>query len=181
MRRADGSGKGGVTLVGSMKLYVLRHGIAEEGSPARPDPERRLTDEGERRLRAVLARAHEAGVAPEAILTSPYRRAIETAEIAREELAVNSEWIPLTALVPAASPFDLWDELGRYRKLDSLLVSGHNPLLSEFVCTLIGAREWGVAMKKAALAFLEVDPVGGDPRGSLVWLLTPKSAGASSE
>ena len=42
---------------------------------------------------------------------------------------------------------------------------------------MIGAPGYGVEMKKAALAYLEVHGAGPHPRASLVWLLTPKSAG----
>ena len=58
-----------------MEIYVLRHGIAEEPKAGAPDSARALTDTGRERLRAVLEHAHEAGVKPSLILTSPYRRA----------------------------------------------------------------------------------------------------------
>ena len=40
-----------------MQIYLLRHGIAEDGKPGRPDSERALTDEGRDKLRRVLKRA----------------------------------------------------------------------------------------------------------------------------
>jgi phosphohistidine phosphatase len=64
-----------------VQIYLLRHGIAENTTP---DSERALTPEGREKLRRVLARARAADVALSLILSSPYRRAIETAEIAAE-------------------------------------------------------------------------------------------------
>ena len=44
-----------------MQIYLLRHGIAEDGKPGRPDSERALTEEGREKLRRVLKRARSAG------------------------------------------------------------------------------------------------------------------------
>ena len=65
-----------------MRIYLLRHGIAEEGIGKR-DSERALTDEGKKKLRDLLNLAKHAGVEPSLVMSSPYRRAQETAEAAR--------------------------------------------------------------------------------------------------
>ena len=94
-----------------MQIYLLRHGIAENGAPGRPDSERALTDEGREKLRRVLARARDAGASPSLILSSPYRRALETAEVAAGVLAYEGKVVKSRALVPEASPFDAWEEI----------------------------------------------------------------------
>ena len=70
-----------------MQIYILRHGIAEDAGPGQSDSERALTSEGKKKLRNVLRAAHEAGVTPALILTSPLKRAVQTAELAAEILA----------------------------------------------------------------------------------------------
>ena len=70
-----------------MQIYLLRHGIAEDAAPGRPDSERALTEEGRDKLRRVLRRARSADAAPSLILSSPYRRALETAALAAEMLS----------------------------------------------------------------------------------------------
>jgi phosphohistidine phosphatase len=85
-----------------VQIYLLRHGIAEDSTP---DSERALTAEGREKLRRVLARARSADVTPSLILSSPYRRAIETAEIAVEVLGYQGKVVKTRALVgnpPAA-------------------------------------------------------------------------------
>ena len=79
-------------------------------------------------------------------------------------------------LVPWVSAFELWEELSAWKKQPALLLCGHNPQLSELVSAAVGAHAWGVEMKKGALACLEVESFGAGPRGSLVWLLTAKTA-----
>ena len=66
-----------------MQIYLLRHVIAEDAKPGHPDSERPLTAEGRDKLRRVLKRARTADLDPSLILSSPYRRALETAEIGR--------------------------------------------------------------------------------------------------
>jgi phosphohistidine phosphatase len=159
-----------------MKLFVLRHGIAEDVSPSGADADRRLTETGKSKLRRVLARAREADVRPATILASPLVRAKETAEIARMELGFADEAVVTDKLVPWGPVAELWEELRALQKLSPLLLCGHNPQLSEFVSAVVGARAWGVDMKKGALACLEIETFGAEPRGTLVWLLTAKTA-----
>ena len=69
-----------------MEIYILRHGEAEVRESGRADGDRKLTAAGKRDLKAVLKVARKLGVAPQVILTSPLRRAQETAKIAAEVL-----------------------------------------------------------------------------------------------
>src|SRR5215471_14121561 len=94
-----------------MQIYILRHGIAEDPKRGHPDSDRALTDEGREKLRRVLKRARAAGVTPAAILSSPYRRAVETAEVAAKELDYAGEIKRTRALIPEASPSEIWNEL----------------------------------------------------------------------
>jgi phosphohistidine phosphatase len=120
-----------------MQLYLLRHGIAENGRPGARDADRALTPEGKKKLREVLRTAARAGVAPDYILTSPYLRAVETAEIASEVLRFKSDMIRSKALVPESSPEDLWEEVRVYKGAGQILVSSHEPLLSRAVAYLL--------------------------------------------
>ena len=87
-----------------MQIYLLRHGIAEDAKPGQPDAERALTGEGRDKLRRVLKRARTADLEPSAILSSPYRRAVETAAVAAEVLGYKGEIARTRALEPEASP-----------------------------------------------------------------------------
>ena len=72
-------------------------------NPDSPDAERPLTGEGRDKLRRVLKRARTADLDPSLILSSPYRRAVETAAVAAEVLAYKGEIVRTRALVPEAS------------------------------------------------------------------------------
>jgi len=156
-----------------MQIYLLRHGIAEDGKPGRPDSERALTDEGRAKLRRVLKRARTADVTPSLILSSPYLRAMETAEVAVEVLRYQGEIVQSRAFVPEVSPQEAWEEIRVHSKEESVLVASHEPLMSSMTAFLLGCTALQVDMKKAALVRIDVERFGAEPRGILKWMLTP--------
>ena len=151
----------------------MRHGIAEERAAGAPDAERALTDTGREKLRAVLERARAAGAKPSLILTSPYRRAQETARIAGHLLGCG-QIVKCEALTPESSPESVWEAIRAYRREDSVLLAGHEPLLSATVAFLLGAPALRVDLKKAGLVCVEQESFSGTPRGVLKWMLTPR-------
>jgi len=159
-----------------LRVYVLRHGIAEDAPPGGSDADRALTQEGKQKLRRVLERARDSGVDPGLILTSPLKRAVETAEIAATVLRVGSELVRTNTLLPAGSPERVWKEI-RAHKVEELLIAGHEPLLSGVVAYLLGSPAVQVNMKKAALVSIELETAHPQPGGALNWMLTPKIAG----
>ena len=158
-----------------MRIYVLRHGIAEERRPGRPDAARKLTPEGKQKLSRVLERARQAVPPPGLILSSPLVRAVETAAIAAEVLGYRGDIVETDALLPASTPQQLWQEIQRRKDAESLLLSGHEPHLSASIAFLLGAPGILIDLKKGALVHLQVEP-GGNPRAVLQWMLTAKLA-----
>ncbi len=159
-----------------MQIYVLRHGIAEDAPPGGSDAVRALTQEGKKKVRAVLECARRASVHPDVILTSPLKRAVETAEIAAAVLGVPGESIRTNALAPSGSPERVWKEI-RARQAEGILLAGHEPLLSMVVAFLLGCPALQIRMKKAALVSIEMETKQTQPQGTLLWMLTPKLAG----
>jgi phosphohistidine phosphatase len=159
-----------------VQIYLLRHGIAEDASPGRPDSERALTAEGREKLRRVLQRARDAGVTPSLILSSPYRRALETADVSVEVLGYRGKVVKTRALVPEASPFDTWKEIRARPEERAILLASHEPLMSSLVAHLLASPGLAVDMKKAALVRVDCDRIGPEPKGVLKWMLTPATA-----
>jgi phosphohistidine phosphatase len=159
-----------------MEIYILRHGEAEMRQPGHADGDRKLTSYGKRDLKAVLKVAHKLGVAPQVILTSPLRRAQETAKIAAEVLH-SKHIVETKSLLPDASPDLVWKEIGAQQKVDCILIAGHNPHLGSLMAMLLEAALM-VDLKKGALVRITTQSRLGPPRGVLKWLLTPKIAKA---
>jgi phosphohistidine phosphatase len=159
-----------------VELYLLRHGIAEDRSPSGRDPDRRLTEEGREKLHRVLKRAAAAGVEPSLIISSPYTRAVETAEVAASELKYKGEILRAATLVPDSSPPSVWGEIREHREESSILLAGHEPLFSATVAWLLGSSHEMVEFRKAGLVRIDIHGFGAVPRGILQWMLTPKIA-----
>jgi len=159
-----------------MRIYILRHGIAENASARTPDFKRELTDEGRKKLAGVLRLARRAGVKPELVVSSPLVRAVQTAEMAREVLQVEATIHQTPALVPEGNPRKVWEELRELRNLEGVLLAGHEPLLSSLTAWLLGSPELQVHMGKAALVSIEMDQFRGEPHGILRWMISPKLA-----
>ena len=77
---------------------------SEDARPGQADADRALTREGKQKLRALLRRLARGGVRPALILTSPYLRARQSAEIARDVLAPDAMIVPARALSPGSTP-----------------------------------------------------------------------------
>ena len=159
-----------------MQIYLLRHGIAEDGIPGRPDSERALTSEGKDKLRRVLKRARAAAVDPSVILSSPYRRAVETAEVAVDVFDYKGKVVRTRALVPEASPAEAWDEIRSRKGETAILLASHEPLMSSMTAFLLNSPGMFVDMKKAALLRVDCETFGPEPRAVLKWMLTPSLA-----
>jgi phosphohistidine phosphatase len=158
-----------------MQLYILRHGIAEDTAPGGSDADRALTRQGKAKLRLVLECAHAAGVRPGVIMTSPLKRALETAELAASILEVKRDLTKTPALSPTSSPQRVWSEV-RAHKTEELLIAGHEPLLSRFVAFLLRCPALRLDLKKGAMVRVDLETVGPEPHGVLKWILTPKLA-----
>ena len=156
-----------------MQIYLLRHAIAEDAPPGQPDSERGLTEEGRQKLSRVLKRAKAAGVSPALILSSPYRRAVETADAAAKEFGYGGKISRTRALLPNAGQFELWEEIRTLKDQPAILLAGHEPMMSAMVAFLLNSPGLEVDMKKAALVRVDCDRFGPAPQGVLKWMLTP--------
>ena len=163
-----------------MEVYLLRHGIADDDSPTGRDADRQLTAEGRRKVGDVMRTIAAAGVAPEVIVSSPYVRARQTADIACEVLKYKDEVHLSGALVPDSDPQQVWQEIRNlYRGAHSILVASHEPLMSRCTGFLLGYPDLLVDFKKGAIVRIDIDQFGIQPRGLLRWMLVPKLAASA--
>ncbi|SPE33000.1 putative phosphohistidine phosphatase, SixA [Candidatus Sulfopaludibacter sp. SbA3] len=159
-----------------MQIYLLRHGIAEDAAPGHPDSERALTSEGKEKLRRVMKRARAAGVSLSLMLSSPYKRAVETADIAADVLGYKGKILRTKALVPNASPHDTWDEIRACQDESAILLASHEPLMSSLAAMLLNSPSLAIDMKKAALVRVDCESIAAHPRCILKWMMVPAVA-----
>jgi phosphohistidine phosphatase len=157
-----------------MELYVLRHGIAvERGTPGyKKDSDRPLTPEGEDKMRQIADAMRGMDLKFDLILSSPFARAEQTANIVAGEL---DEEVTFTKyLEPGGNALELIGEINDEKPQRVLLV-GHEPDLSSFISVLItGGSEATIDLKKGGLCKLTTDKLVFGQCAMLNWLLTPK-------
>ena len=162
-----------------MKLFLLRHGLAVEPgtSGCTRDSERPLTPEGRRKIRRVAGALARLDLKPDAILTSPYVRAHQTAEIVAATLRLNKR---LHLCQDLASGGDVNKLIGginrRFANAVSVMLVGHEPDLSRLASLLVSGKPDGVTIefKKGGLCALEADNLRADQCAILQWLAPPK-------
>ena len=159
-----------------MQLYIVRHGVAiDREDPKCPsDPDRFLTAEGIERTADIAKGVAKIADTPDVMLTSPYLRAAQTAEIFADALEYPKQKIRKTeALLPGAEPLQLLRELGKDKDQSTVFLFGHAPHVDELLATAVGSKHHITALKKAGVALIELRRLV-PPSGQLVWLATPK-------
>ena len=151
-----------------MQLYFLRHGEADWPGWTRPDDERPLTDFGKKEVRQVAKFLNRLKVKPDLIVTSPLPRALQTAEVAAEQLKTKLRQDE--ALEPGFGISELGTVLKRHGSKVLMLV-GHEPDFSSVMSALTGAS---LKLSKAGVALVDLDPE--TEKGRLLWLFPPKFA-----
>jgi phosphohistidine phosphatase len=159
-----------------MQLYIVRHGIAidREDPKCPPDPERYLTEEGVDKTTKVAKGVAALGATADLLLSSPYVRAMQTAEIFAAALEYPKEKIRRTdLLLPSSEPVLFYRELAKDKQSAMVFCFGHAPHLDELVAAGLGSKHPVTSLKKAGIAVLELKRVS-PPNGQLLWLATPK-------
>jgi phosphohistidine phosphatase len=152
----------------NMQLYFLRHGEADWPGWTKPDDERPLTDFGKKEVRQVAKFLNRLKVKPDLVVTSPLPRALQTAEVAAEQLKTKLRQDE--ALEPGFGISELSTVLKRHRSKVLMLV-GHEPDFSRVISALTGAF---LKLSKAGVALIDIDPE--TEKGRLLWLFPPKFA-----
>ena len=164
----------------SCTIYLVRHAIAADASADTPDSERALTAEGTRKMtRAAIGLKH-LGIVPDAVLSSPLRRAQETAAVVAATLASELAVEIYQPLAPGTAPAELVRGLRSYRTVRHLMLVGHQPDLGELASYLLTGSAGLVPLpfKKGAVAAIEVSSLPPRANGVLLWFLTAKQLGA---
>jgi phosphohistidine phosphatase len=153
-----------------MKIYLLRHGIAEDYHPGGSDKDRELTPEGIRQVEAVAGSLSRLQLKLDRIITSPYPRACQTAEIVAHILILQEQMAVDDRLAPGFHLGDLQAIVEDQARIERWMFVGHNPDLPIIAGQLVGGA--AIDMKKAGL--IRVDTEHVEPGvGILEWVLTP--------
>ncbi|MFY9559223.1 MAG: histidine phosphatase family protein [Terriglobales bacterium] len=156
-----------------MFIYFLRHASAGQPLSNSKKDERRGLDKDGIEQCGYIGRALAAlGVQVDVIVSSPLKRATQTAALVGNEMGHEGKLVLENGLRPEASFPDFQKMLAKYARQDSILLVGHNPNLREFLGRVISNSgcEATVELKKGAVAKVETRRSWG----SLSWCITPR-------
>jgi phosphohistidine phosphatase len=158
-----------------MKLYLVRHAIAEDSAGYEDDSLRTLTEKGRERMKRIAAALKEIGVGPDLIVSSPYVRASQTASILAKALKYREEIAYSDSLMPMGGADDMIGEINEKYSVDELMLVGHEPSLSSLAGILLaGSAGTSINIKKGGVCCLSVDDLHYGSKAVLEWLVTPK-------
>ena len=160
-----------------MKLYLIRHSNAvDPGTPGYEDDSLRpLTEKGRDKMKDIVYALKAMEVKPDRIISSPYVRARETAEIVAKVLKYKQELAFSDTLVPEGNADQIIGEINEKYSVDELILVGHEPCLSGLIGILIaGNPDLAIDLKKGGVCCLLTDNLRIERKAVLEWLLTPK-------
>ena len=167
---------GGVNVPVEVHLHLLRH--AHAGDPMKwhgSDAVRPLSEKGRRQAERLGRLLAGAGFAPDAIVTSPLTRAMETAQLVAEALGLQ-----VRADDALAGPLDIAD-LERLLRIwgdpASLLIVGHDPDFSQLAADLTGLAE--LPVRKGTLVRIDLRRPLEPASGLLRWFVPPDVLGGA--
>jgi phosphohistidine phosphatase len=157
-----------------MTLYLMRHASAgvPKGNPLL-DAKRGLVKEGKEQCMLMARVLGALKVQVDVIISSPLKRAMQTAQLVGTELGYEAKVEVSPALGLSASYSDFLSLLAKYADRDGVLVVGHNPNCFQFLGRMItGNGGASIRMRKASVARIDMDT--HPPR--LQWLIDPRTA-----
>jgi phosphohistidine phosphatase len=155
-----------------VRLFFLRHGLADRSAWDGPDYARPLTEMGVKRMAREAAFIEKLKPKLDYIVSSPLTRALQTAQIVAERLGMGDRLIEDERLAPGFNIHELSGVIQALPQVNAIMLVGHEPDFSTTVSGLIGGGE--VVCKKGSLARIDLyDTV--NLKGELVWLVPPKA------
>ena len=110
------------------KLYLIRHAKSSWKNPGLEDFERPLNKRGLKDAERMGKVLKKASLRPDVVITSPARRAQETAEIIIDKIGFPVERVVLEEEVYDATTYELMEIINKLDDgLDTVVLFGHNP------------------------------------------------------
>ncbi|HUL04258.1 MAG TPA: histidine phosphatase family protein [Gemmatimonadales bacterium] len=161
-----------------MRLLFVRHAIAEDriafARTHKDDSARPLTSEGRAKMARGAAGLRALIPKLDAVASSPFKRAFDTAEIIAEAYGdMNVERVP--ELAPGTAVERVLGWLGGQNGRETLAVVGHEPDLSRVICALLANTNGPfLELRKGAACLLDLPGPVKSGAATLDWLLGPK-------
>jgi len=160
-----------------MRIYLFRHGeaLTKGDSSVASDPERPLVEEGIRRTRQSAEGLKTMDLSFDIVFTSPWLRALQTAEIVCDVLGIKDKLHEMDQLAGDRSVADVMLALAKQNQHENVMLVGHNPLLGEIAAYVLSlSTDMQVDLKKSGICVVESDRIPPKSPGTLLWMMTAR-------
>jgi phosphohistidine phosphatase len=162
-----------------MLLLLNRHANAGERDPAQwpDDRDRPITDKGRKVQRDVSRTLRKLDLTPNLVLTSPWLRAAQTAEILVEAAHVAQPAVPCEPLAQDPDLIRLAEYVGEQPGDAIVAMVGHSPWMEELGSLLLAGSTTHLNIDFPKSGVLAMDLQSLEPgAGSLRFFLRPRMA-----
>lgn len=154
-----------------MEIYMMQHG---EALPKERDPQQGLSPEGERQIELSAKAISRMGIIFDLIISSPKKRAKQTAEIVAKELGYPIDKIEVSeSFKPLSPPADAISYLKSFMDKGSIFIAGHLPSLAEIASELMSEEHILIQFQMGCVCRIDVEELPTH-KGKLIWHLTPQ-------
>jgi phosphohistidine phosphatase len=164
-----------------LELYLLRHGVAGRRmaiSTGQNSGDLPLTIAGREEITVLATSLKHLNLKFDAIISSPLKRALQTAKIIAKTLVMEKRMSIWNELAPEGNRSKLYDRLNQYTRESTILMVGHQPYFTNIIYDMIFQKRVNhvgqINLKKAGLAKIRVISLIPNTSGELRWLLTPR-------
>ena len=160
-----------------MLVLLIRHAqAAEQDSEKYPDDSLRpLVPKGRRSARRIFRQVRKAGIVPDRVFSSPWKRAWQTARIVLQEMGVSKERrFPSDSLAMPPDVGGLAAEVGDVGADETIAFVGHEPWMSTLAGKLLagGMSELRIDFSKSGVMGIEMDRLE-EAGGTLKFFVVP--------
>ncbi len=160
-----------------MRIYLIRHSNAvDPGTPGyEEDSQRPLTERGRDKMNKIASALKKMKVKPDLIVSSPYVRARQTAEILAKVMKYKRNICFSDTLIPMGDASEIIGEINEKYDVDELVLVSHEPFISGLIGTLVASNlDTAINIKNGGVCCLSADDLHLERRAVLEWLLPPK-------
>ncbi len=157
-----------------MKLYIVRHAIAEErGKKVYANDDRPLTTIGIRKMKKNAKGIAKIIVSPVSIISSPLKRAYKTSEIIASKFQQSTSITLSDDLLPETPVENIIQCCQKYSDDEKIMIVGHEPSLGNFLSTILQQKIQSLQLKKGSICCVEFN-VEFPKRSELLFYIPPR-------
>jgi phosphohistidine phosphatase len=155
-----------------VNIYLIRHGEAEPPSGTKPHELRELTKEGIEAVKASAEFWKKFNLSFDIILSSPLKRAAQTAKLIHDVLEVEHEVVEEISLLNGGLTEDLLS-IAEALGMNDIAMVGHQPDIGIHIASMTGSSNTNFKIPPAAIAKINFKDKPKPGNGTLEFLLPP--------